>query len=406
MFGQIVLVRNRCPMRDRRMAGAAGGRTLSGSGDKTMFGVVVSRMAKMSKPNFADGVARRLPDGSSERARMSVSCQQATSSPKPSKFVRHKAARGFVCEQPAKAAHDGVISCACNAGSGSTDQALGTAIVGHRWHDYKLEGPVDLTLVFNRSNAFGLFPDYGESSRWAPTALSFAIAAILLGLMLRRSTSIMNAFGFAFISAGALGNALDRLRLGAVVDLFDASKLRFVWVFNVADVSIDSGIALVLLAAFRLIAEYEQALALDRNLAIAHGWIGLAKYFMGRGAETEAHIQEALRLSPRDAFVFRWMTFVGLVKAQVGAEDEAVAWLRRGIEANRNQPMLHFNLAAALARLGALDEARAAVQAGLALNPGFTINRFRSGTPSDNPTFLAQRERIYQGMRTAGVPEG
>jgi signal peptidase II len=113
----------------------------------------------------------------------------------------------------------------------------------------KLAGPVDLTLVFNRSNAFGLIPDYGEFSRWALTALSFATAAILLGLMLRQSTSIMNAFGFAFISAGALGNALDRLRLGAVVDFFDASKLRFVWVFNVADVSIDLGIALILLAA-------------------------------------------------------------------------------------------------------------------------------------------------------------
>jgi signal peptidase II len=115
----------------------------------------------------------------------------------------------------------------------------------------KLRGPVDLTLVFNRSNAFGLIPDYGDSSRWVLTALSFAIAAVLLGLMLRRSTSIMNAFGFAFISAGALGNALDRLRLGAVVDLFDASKVRFVWVFNVADVSIDLGIALMLIAAFR-----------------------------------------------------------------------------------------------------------------------------------------------------------
>jgi len=119
--------------------------------------------------------------------------------------------------------------------------AVGTTI--------KLAGPVDLTLVFNRSNALGLIPDYGEFSRWALTALSFAIAAILLGLMLRQSTSIMNAFGFAFISAGALGNALDRLRLGAVVDLFDASKLLFVWVFNVADVSIDLGIALILLAA-------------------------------------------------------------------------------------------------------------------------------------------------------------
>ena len=62
------------------------------------------------------------------------------------------------------------------------------------------------------------------------------------------------------------------------------------------------------------IAECERALALDRNLADAQGWIGLGEYFIGRPMETEAHIQEALRLSPRDAFVFRWMlvpTFLG-----------------------------------------------------------------------------------------------
>jgi len=113
----------------------------------------------------------------------------------------------------------------------------------------RLPGPIDLTLVFNRSNAFGLIPDTGELSRWALIAFSLAIAAILLRLVMRPSTSIVNAFAFALISAGALGNAFDRLRLGAVVDLFDASKLRFVWVFNVADVSIDVGVALVLLAA-------------------------------------------------------------------------------------------------------------------------------------------------------------
>lgn len=113
----------------------------------------------------------------------------------------------------------------------------------------ELAGPVDLTLVFNRSNAFGLIPDYGEFSRWALIALGLAVAAIMLGFALRRSTSIVNALGFAFISAGALGNAIDRVRLGAVVDLFDASKLRFVWAFNVADVSIDLGVGLVLSAA-------------------------------------------------------------------------------------------------------------------------------------------------------------
>jgi signal peptidase II len=100
-----------------------------------------------------------------------------------------------------------------------------------------------------RSNAFGLISDYGEFSRWALIALGLAAAPILLGFALRRFTSIANALGFAFISAGALGNAIDRVRLGAVVDLFDASKLRFVWVFNVADVSIDLGVGLVLLVA-------------------------------------------------------------------------------------------------------------------------------------------------------------
>ena len=52
------------------------------------------------------------------------------------------------------------------------------------------------------------------------------------------------------------------------------------------------------------ILECERALALDRNLASAHSFIGIAKYFIGRGEETEAHINEALRLSPRDPRAF------------------------------------------------------------------------------------------------------
>ena len=74
-------------------------------------------------------------------------------------------------------------------------------------------------------------------------------------------------------------------------------------------------------------------MALDHNLANAHGLIGLAKYFLGRGEETEAHIHEALRLSPRDIFAFRWMMWVGIAKVQLNADGEAVAWLRRSIEA-------------------------------------------------------------------------
>jgi TolB-like protein/Flp pilus assembly protein TadD len=160
--------------------------------------------------------------------------------------------------------------------------------------------------------------------------------------------------------------------------------------------------------AAQSITECEQALALDRNFARAHALIGLAKVFLGRAADTEAHVSEALRLSPRDTVVHRWMLYVGLAKAQLGADAEAVIWMRRSLDANRNYSATHFDLAAVLARLGRLDEARASVNAGLALDPCFTIRRYRDVTysNSDNPTYRAGRDRLIEGMRMAGVPEG
>jgi len=158
--------------------------------------------------------------------------------------------------------------------------------------------------------------------------------------------------------------------------------------------------------AAQAIAEYECALTLDRNLAAAHAGIGGAKIFTGRAEETESYINEALRLSPRDRNASRWMNAAGGAKVHLGADEEAVAWLRRSIHVNPNVPWGRFFLAAALANLGKLDEARGEAQAGLALDPGFTVRRFRDGAESDNPVFLKQRERLLDGMRKAGVPEG
>ncbi|KGT76241.1 adenylate cyclase [Bradyrhizobium japonicum] len=154
------------------------------------------------------------------------------------------------------------------------------------------------------------------------------------------------------------------------------------------------------------IVECEQALAADRNSAAAHAAIGYAKYLLGRGAETEAHINEAFRLSPRDTLAHRWMVWVGLAKVQLNKDTEAILWLRRGLDTNRNYSAAHFVVAAVLAQLGELDNARAAVKDGLALDPSFTIRRLRSIVWSDNPTYVAGRERFIEGMRLAGVPEG
>jgi TolB-like protein len=154
------------------------------------------------------------------------------------------------------------------------------------------------------------------------------------------------------------------------------------------------------------ISECEHSLALNRNLAGAHAAIGFGKFFMGRASETEAHILEAFRLSPRDIFAHRWMHTVGSAKIQLGLYAEAVDWLRRSVEANRNFPIAHFWLAAALGLLGAVDEARIAARTGLAQDPDFTIRRLRAVRSSDNAAVLAGRDRLCEGMRLAGILEG
>jgi TolB-like protein/Flp pilus assembly protein TadD len=153
------------------------------------------------------------------------------------------------------------------------------------------------------------------------------------------------------------------------------------------------------------IAEFEHALILDRNLVYAHAHIGTAKTALGRAEEAENHYGEALRLSPRDVAAHHWMSSAATSKLHLAKDEEAVLWFRRAIEANRNFAFTHLSLAAALAQLGRIDEARAAAKAGLELEPSFTIARFRAGARSENQVYLFGRERIYEGMRRASIPE-
>jgi TolB-like protein len=154
------------------------------------------------------------------------------------------------------------------------------------------------------------------------------------------------------------------------------------------------------------IARCERALSIDPNLANAHATMGWSKAITGRAEETEAHVREAFRLSPRDTGASQWLFIVGAAKSLSGRHEEAVAWFRRSIEASRTNPYVHFHLAASLALLGRFEEARAAAATGLALDPKFTTARFQAFPFGDNPTYLAGRERIVDGMRMAGLPEG
>jgi TolB-like protein/class 3 adenylate cyclase/Tfp pilus assembly protein PilF len=157
--------------------------------------------------------------------------------------------------------------------------------------------------------------------------------------------------------------------------------------------------------AIQGIAEYERALALDRNMAGAHSLIGQNKLFIGRAEESEAHVLEALRLSPRDPWAYIWLLTAGFAACLLGRNEEAASWFRRSIEANRNFALCHFIYGTVLANIGRMDEARSELAAGLALDPGFTIANFQSAVSSDNLVYLEQRSRIIDDMRRAGIPE-
>jgi TolB-like protein/class 3 adenylate cyclase len=192
-------------------------------------------------------------------------------------------------------------------------------------------------------------------------------------------------------------------RLGlAEVDLRKALKLR------PGSASAHAGLGVLYMCSNRAelgIVECERALALDQNLATAHGWIGMGKYYIGRGEETEAHVLEALRISPRDAYACAWMVFAAFAKLAEGSDEKAAAWASRSIEASPDFMNSYFLLAAALVGLGRMTEAQEAVRAGRELNPAFTIARYRASPSSDNPRYVAGLERVLDALRKAGVPE-
>jgi TolB-like protein/class 3 adenylate cyclase len=156
--------------------------------------------------------------------------------------------------------------------------------------------------------------------------------------------------------------------------------------------------------AERGILECERALDLNPSLASAHAMLGFAKYLIGKGEETESHVEEALRLSPLDSFAYLWMLFAGVAKVQADEYDEAVTWLRRSLDINTNSPWAHFHLGVALYLMGRAPEARAEIQAGLQIDPSFTTRRYRSLALSDDRRYLAIRERTIQALQASGVP--
>jgi len=106
-------------------------------------------------------------------------------------------------------------------------------------------GPFHLSLVTNKGVSFGFMNVEAGWTRWVLTVFSLGVAAAL-AVWAWRVEKLTLALSVGLIMGGAVGNAIDRIRLGAVTDFLDFSSLHFPWVFNIADSAITVGAVLLI----------------------------------------------------------------------------------------------------------------------------------------------------------------
>ena len=106
---------------------------------------------------------------------------------------------------------------------------------------------LNLTMVWNHGVTFGMGAGLGSAGPWLLTAVAIMVV-LLLGIWMGRTDRLRVAAALGAISGGAVGNVIDRLRFGAVVDFIHAHAFGWSWyVFNVADASIVCGVGVLML---------------------------------------------------------------------------------------------------------------------------------------------------------------
>ena len=105
----------------------------------------------------------------------------------------------------------------------------------------------NFTYVENHGVSLGFLTADSNAERWLLVAVTAAIA-IGVAVWIRRETNRWDIVALALVLGGALGNILDRARLGYVVDFLDLhfGEFRPFMIFNVADAAITAGVVLLL----------------------------------------------------------------------------------------------------------------------------------------------------------------
>jgi class 3 adenylate cyclase/TolB-like protein len=153
-------------------------------------------------------------------------------------------------------------------------------------------------------------------------------------------------------------------------------------------------------------AQYKAAIATDPNFAPAYGELGLIMIFLGRAQDAFELAEKALRLSPQDPLRFFWQYYICHAHAHLAQWEQSVEWCAISKSTNPSLWYSYVDLAAAYAWLGRETEAKVAAAELQKLNPGLTLQKWLNYPFSDNLQFKREYERIGEGLRKAGLPEG
>ena len=147
-------------------------------------------------------------------------------------------------------------------------------------------------------------------------------------------------------------------------------------------------------------AEAEEGIAINPNMATSQCYYGLILIFNGRHKEAIEAIKKAIRLNPLPPD-FYWHV-LGQAYCHVGMYEEAIAACKEALRRYPDSLFVHFRLAQAYALTGRENEARTEVEEVLRINPRYSVEYFRNSTPYKNP---ADMELMVNALLKAGLPK-
>jgi TolB-like protein/Flp pilus assembly protein TadD len=235
---------------------------------------------------------------------------------------------------------------------------------------------------------------------WKLTAEESDTAAAMLRQAVQLYPNYAPAHGmlaFALLVAGHQGWSLsddDRRSAGDLArratDLDDSDPWGYLALGYLAFTSRKTDEAV---RAFRV------ALDLNPNFAAAHGYVGWALTFDGRSDEAIQHLQQAIRMSPRDPLNGFFLAGIAAAHYLAGRYPEAVEWARKAVQERPGILGGHRILCASLAQAGLIDEARAHMDRLRQLQPGISVAWIEQAVPYT----AGPMARFLEGMRKAGL---